>query len=202
MAELFSPSARSCWKASSRLGPTVPVLAAWLSVWQVAQWAANSCFPLTRFVTGCLSVQPPSANAKSAPAVSNASRASALSMPAGPDSIRAGGATASRRARHKRLADPAPRRAAESRVSAMNRRRGTGHQGSMARSLAHCRGGSTTTNRDRDRLADELLAGLGRLEMTPSPPEAKVEVAELVTAARELEATIRSRAATPAPAAP
>src|SRR2546421_383855 len=42
------PSFTGCWKASSRLGPVVPLVCARASTWQAPHFATNSCLPATR----------------------------------------------------------------------------------------------------------------------------------------------------------
>src|SRR5437763_8351802 len=60
------PSARSRLKASSRLGPTEPVVLAWASVWQDPHLDTNSTLPRTRLEVGCLTAHPPIASSASA----------------------------------------------------------------------------------------------------------------------------------------
>src|SRR4051794_9919064 len=57
------PSIRARWNASSRFGPTTPVVFARASVWQEPHLATNCCLPLTTLVPWLASEQPCSAAA-------------------------------------------------------------------------------------------------------------------------------------------
>ena len=92
----MTPSIRSCRNESSRLGPTVPVELACESVWQEAQFVANSFLPVTRLAVGCLSEQPPTVTAIMAAAMSVEIRPSDLTIRETRDSIRAVGTGARR----------------------------------------------------------------------------------------------------------
>src|ERR1700753_2498091 len=70
MDVLFTPSERSWRKASSRLGPVVPLVLACASVWQLPHDFWNITLPLTRLEVGCLTAHPATASIMPIPAMS------------------------------------------------------------------------------------------------------------------------------------
>src|SRR3954454_21508431 len=64
----FIPSTRARWDASSRLGPTTPVVPARASVWQAPHLETNRVLPLITFDPEWVIEQPASATAATAAA--------------------------------------------------------------------------------------------------------------------------------------